>query len=440
MALFVGCAPSPGPPPPTRPAPPATVSGDATTPGPIAAPISAPTPAPPDPPAVAAEPDDGRRYRAAPPELEHVVIKLGFPPSLQFDNLRYEGHNGLVASDTHDGAEVAARWRSVVAGTRGVFVLRDSLYSQQDHPYHRAPVALMLPPMWVTAAVAEVAANRPIRLPKVPAPSDDAAWGRLDRATMFGSFPPSDSLHREAVRPLAGASDDDMRHTRAARASLASLAADARAMRDAAPRGPRAVAEAGADRIAASDRAYFGRALRHYRVIPILVENPLPKEVETEGKGLVPPGPPVAPELLSLVRDALLRRRLRDGDIALERYDLSQLEQRQRAVELLRALLPADDPAPGGTVWLWVNGRLDPHRKAEGENAVRYLPKLEADLRAAGIARDRLQILSKPATEIPPGAGRPAAFRGDAKWYHKRGYPYAVRLTAGDLEAILASP
>jgi hypothetical protein len=86
-----------------------------------------------------------------------------------------------------------------------------------------------------------------------------------------------------------------------------------------------------------------------------------------------------------------------------------------------------------------VTGRLDPHRKAEGENATKYLPRFRKELSKSAIAQDRLEIVSKPSTAIPPGPGRAASFEGDARWYRHRDLPYSVRLTARDLAAILAA-
>ena len=351
-----------------------------------------------------------------------------------------------MAKDAQGGEAVAERWRSLVAGTRGVFVLRDSMWSQQDHPYHREPFALMMPPSWVTVAVALAAQKRAIVAPAGHPVDDDAAWTVIPTPkAMFGSFPASDSLHREATQPLNGAAADQTQRTRAARLSLRSLAADVEAMRAVAAHGPKAVALAGARRIAESDRRYFGAALRFHRVAPIFVENPNTKELASEGKGMVPPEPEqlgiaFEPALVALARDAVYRRRLRDGDIALERYDLSVAAERLRAIRVLEALIPAEDPPPGGRVWLWVTGRLDPHRKAEGENATKYLPRFRQELKGARIAHDRLEIVSKPSTEIPPGPGRAAAFRGDARWYRHRDLPYSVRLTASDLATILTQP
>jgi hypothetical protein len=450
ITTSLGCGPSPVA---SAPTPDAARSAPPPTPSPIAVVSAPPTviePAPPpgpEPafavPALPPRPEDGRRYQHAPAALEHVIIKLSHPAKLQFDNLRCEGHNALVADGATDGEVVAERWRSVVAGTAGVFVLRDSIWSQQDHPYRRTPFALMMPPSWVTVAVARVMAQQAIVPPVAPVPEDDVAWAAITTVeALFGDFPPSDSLHREAIVALAHDDPEQRHRTRTARMSLRSLAADVRAMMAVAAHGPDAVALVGARRIAASDRRYFGDALRFHRVVPIFVENPNTKELQSEGKGMVPPPyarrPTMDAKAIVLARDAVYRRRLRDGDLAIERYDLSVPAEQDRAIALLEALIPAAEPAEGGKLWLWVTGRLDPHRKAEGENAVKYLPAFRKRIAGAALAHDRLEIVSKPSTDIPPGPGRAKAFQGDARWYRHRALPYSVRLTATDLSRILA--
>lgn len=380
-------------------------------------------------------PEDGRTLWRALEGYEHLILKVSYPYREQCHNLRYEGHNGLLSQGAKDSAEIAERWRKLVQGTRGVFVLRDSLWSQQDHPYHRAPEALMMPPSWVTAAVADTDASTPIRPPLAPPPMDDGAWAAIATPEdMFGSFPASDSLHREAIRAL-GTDPDERRKTEAARASLISLAADVRAMMAVAAKGPQAVADAGAERIAASDRRYFGTALRYHRVIPIFVENPNRRELVAEGKGMTVPGRTVPERLIKLARNAVYQRRLRDGDLAIERYDLSVPAERDRAIEVLETFIPAG-AGPGPTLWLWVTGRLDRSGKA-GENAVRYLPAFRKRLATAKIEASRLRVVSKPATELPAGTSRVNAFRSDVRWYRHRDLPYAVKISTSELRRLM---
>ena len=399
---------------------PSRTSDDATAPPPQAE--AAPT-TPPEPP----PPPDNATIHTAPDKFDHLVLKISFPVGLQYDNIRYEGHNGLIMKGAADGEAAALRWRKLAAGTRGVFVLRDSMWSQQDHPYQKLPYALMMPPSWVTAALVDGADMKaPI------APATDAEWTAIKTPQdMFGSFPPSDSLHREAIIALSGQTDaDQKRRTAAARASLASLRADVLAMKSA-----RDIAQAGAERISRSDVKYFGRAIRYHRIIPIFVENPNTKELEQEGKGMHPLGrKKVDPALIDRAMRAVYRRRLLDGPIAIERYDLSQSKERDRAIAVLEALIPPNEEGPA--LWLWVTGRLDPHRKAEGENATKYLPVFRKQIAAAKINLRRLRILSKPSTQLPD-SDRQTAFLRDAKWYRMRALPYSVRLSSRDFSQLI---
>src|SRR5262249_39704308 len=129
-----------------------------------------------------------------------------------------------------DGEATARHWRESVARTRGVFVLRDSLFSQQDHPFDQRPHALLMSPSWGAVATAAAAASVPATPMQIARADDDAGWAALDDAHVFGSFPIAERLSELARRPLASASDDDRTRIANARASLATLAADVDAM------------------------------------------------------------------------------------------------------------------------------------------------------------------------------------------------------------------
>ena len=426
VSLAAACSASPRPLEPT----PATATPSAA---PAAAPSTTSTgdPPPPDAPAAAAA------TLLAPASFAHLVVKVSLPAPATFQNLHYEGFNGLFHQGARDAAEIAARWRRFVYGTAGVFVLRDSLFSQQDYVYRWAPYALMLPPAWIATAVVEVAARRALVVPAAPGVDDDAAWTAVPSApAMFGSFPPSDGLYLRAHRALAGASSDDAQATRASRATVISLAQAARALAAAAPGGPEAVAQVGAELVSAGDIRYVGASLRYHKLVPILVENPVRLEMVEEGKGFVPPGKTFPDELVALVRRALLRRRLRDGDIAIERYDLSVPADRARAIAVLGEVIPAGDAPAGGKVWLWVTGRLDPSGHT-GESAARYLEAFVAELARAPIEHARLRVLGKPDFVPPAGPERAAALAREAAWYRHRDLPLAVGLTTGELRALL---
>lgn len=186
-----------------------------------------------------------------------------------------------------------------------------------------------------------------------------------------------------------------------ARETLDILRRDVRAMAALTDQGPRVVAALGADRIAASDRSYFGEYLRSDRIIPISVEHPKPEEIE-EGKGLVPPGLEVSEALRTVVLEEIYRRRLEDGDLAVERYDISKPAERRRAVDVLEHVIPEEDPAAADSkVWLRVTGTLDPDRKLRGEKPNAYIPQLREALQEADVDMERLQIVGKPSVELP---------------------------------------
>lgn len=172
-----------------------------------------------------------------------------------------------------DGAEAAARWQSAAAVGSPIFVLRDALFSQPDNPVEQRPYALMMPPNWVTAATADVAAGRSLEPLVAPAIDDDSAWQAIpSAAAMFGSFPPSRRLFELAHADRTAASPSERKRIENARASVRSLAVDTKYLIAAAARGHAAVAATGAARIDDSDLRYFGVGRR--QAIVIAVENP----------------------------------------------------------------------------------------------------------------------------------------------------------------------
>lgn len=385
----------------------------------------------------------------APAELERVVPRVGAPLGSLCSNLVYEANNPSMRGPRQpeglyegSGEVTAARWREAASSVRGVFVLRDALFSQQDHPLDQRAVALAMPPSWVTAAVAEVLSGRELRPVVAPRPDDNRAWAAAG-AAMFGSFPPSDSLAGWARRPRAGEPPEVQARIENARAAVRALATASQAMIDAAPRGAEAVAQAGAEQIAASDRRYFGAALRRDRVIPISVENPNRHEIEDEGKGFLPfplPSPSaVSPTTLEravrMATDAVLGRRLEDGDLALERYDLTRPADRRRAIELLERLIPRGGGGARHVVWLWVNGRLD-ERGVGGEDATAHIAGFRAEVAAARIDVARLRYLSKPHVEIARSlspAERARALRAAVARFRDLDLPLSVNLGTGPL-------
>jgi len=211
---------------------------------------------------------------------------------------------------------------------------------------------------------------------------------------------------------------------------------DARAMQAAMPRGPEAVAVLGAERIAHLDAVYFGAELRRRAIIPIFVEHPNAKEFG-EGKGMVPGGMEVDAELARMVTRTVYRRRLQDGDLAIERYDLSEVGDRERAVRLLEDLVPeGGEGEPETRVWLWVNGQLAPERKLRGEPADAYIPAFKKELERAKIDTSRVVLLSKP-TVFVRGEGAKKKLDEAVERYGALGMPVSVSTPAPALVGLV---
>lgn len=394
--------------PETSTAPPATPS----SPG-----ADAVEAAPPDPlegltyPELKTEPLDKENVLDAPEAWEGVVPRVTLISEQRYGDLFHEANNKVMRGEqAEDGAYededavIVARWRRYAEGTRGVFVLRDSLFSQQDHPYRQDGFWPMLPPNWVTAATARAAAKQKIEGPATYPIEDDAAWKGKSIEQVFGVFPHSPSLHEQATADLEAIEDGAERdaatlRARRARAVLHHLARDVDAMRAAAPFGAEAVARAGAARIAFGDRAYFGEQTRREKIIPIFVEHPDAWEVE-EGKGMHPPGAEVSDALVAMVTREVYRARLKDGALAIERYDISSKKDRARAIALLEALIPPNDTETSGKVWLWITGDLIEGKKLEGEDPLAHMPSFLEELEGAKIDRARLELFGKPTVFI----------------------------------------
>lgn len=375
-----------------------------------------------------------RRDWVAPARYSHLVPRVGGTPGAVFTNLRYESNNrsmrGAFDPRPESGCENARRQRAIAGRVRGLFVLRDALFSQQDHPVEHQACALMMPANWVTAAVADTLAGVPLRPVLAPALDDDAAWALIpSSALMFGSFQGSERVFELARRARAG-TPAARAETRNARYAVRVLADECRHLIAAAPRGAEAVAAAGAERIAASDRAYFTDALRRERVIALSVENPNEHERRDENKGFAIWGREVPERAMTLARDAVLRRRLADGDLALERYDLTQPAERRRAIAVLEALVPPGSRGP--TVWLWVGGHLVPGTELV-EDASAELPGFREELARARIAHERVIVFNRPSFRL---RGHVADFEPTVERFRAMGLPLSINAQSGALRRV----
>jgi hypothetical protein len=423
-----GSKPTPtlAPPADETPAAPATPAAEAR--------INAPPVDDPGTPAV-----DPSELLDAPARYEHLLLRAALPIRPRYADLVYEGNNKHFRGDAdaaglfRSGDETAADWRRFAAGVGGLVVLRDSLFSQQDHPVAQRPRALMLSPNWVSVAVAQTLAGHPLTGPRTAPIEDDAAWTSTDINAYFGSFPVSERLFGDATRPLADADPSTRQQIQNARVSIQMLAAAAQAMIDAAPGGAQAVAQTGAEWIAASDRSYFGAQLRRDTIIPIFVENPNEHELRDEGKGLAVWGLELSPAALAITRRAVYGRRLLDGALAVERYDLRFEAEQDRAIALLEELVPGG--SSGHKLWLWVNGGTDGHGK--GDPAVPYIADFQTKIAAANIEVSRVVLLSKPSVQPWGDAGK-QILETETDRHAKLGIPLSVQLKTQQLQSLLA--
>ena len=378
--------------------------------------------------------------RTAPVRYEHVVGRFGGSTTWVYSNLRYEGNNRSVRGDfdpdPKDGCRNAGRYRDLAKRSAGLFVLRDALFSQQDHPHAHRACALMLPGNWVCAAVDDTLAGRTLRPVLAPALEDDAAWTVIGSASqMFGSFPVSDALYSWATKRKADVEGDEVARVDNARANVRELARHAKVMIDVAPKGPGAVANAGASCIAWSDREYFTEKLRRDKVIVLGVENPNTHEIRDEGKGIAIWGRTLDPRAETITRDAIYQRRLQDGPLAIERYDLTREADRQRAIGVLAKLVPAG--VPGHPIWVWVGGPM-PEGTERAEDASHLLPTFEAELADAPIERDRVIVYNRPSWRMK---GHTAAdFEATVDAFAKAGRPLSVNMSPAALRKVFDAP
>lgn len=352
----------------------------------------------------------------APDEFAYVVGKIQYPFNERFSNLYYEGNNKGMRGEKDEfgfyaasGEEVSKRWVGFARGTQGVFLLRDSLWSQQDHVVRqKSPKALILPPSWITAAVVEVANGGTINPVALPAIGDDNGWFALApdlevtaqerqfaAEKLFNPFPLSEDLFNLAVQPFEDQDKSSQQLTQNARITLHLLNTYIRELCSVQPKTPQSIAKRGAEIIARSDREYFGADARCAYIIPLLVENPYYREI-LEGKGFVIDGRDVPESLLEMVRTAVLRRRLEDGDIAIERYDVSLSERRAHIIKILEVIVPFEN-APSGNhrVWVWVTGPTDQEGRWKGPNAVEGVKMLHKELANRDIDMSRVRFISK---------------------------------------------
>ena len=337
----------------------------------------------------------------APAKYEHIVPRIHYPTGSLLSNLRYEGNNIEMRGPKNksgnyiEGEIVAKRWRSAASQCKAIFVLRDSLYSQQDHPYRQVPYSILLPPNWIATAAHLTNKNKSILLPTVFDLYDDASWATIKTPQeLFGSFPVSDSLFSRAT----GKFNNLVQRTNA-RLTILQLHKYAQQLAIASNKGPMHVLRIGAEILSTTDCNYFGQSARRNNIIPIFVEFPTAKE-EREGKGTAPPHLNIAHNFIYTCTKVIYKRRLEDGDIAIERYDISNSVARSRAISLVEEIVPKGDKN-STKVWIWVTGPLDGNSKLKGSDAMPWIEDFKLSLQLSNANMQRVEVFSKPSISIP---------------------------------------
>ena len=372
------------------------------------------------------------RYKNVIPRADHTSTFL-------FDNLRYEGNNPDMRATAEGEApqlptaeEVAGRWRALIAETDGMFVLRDALFSQQDHPFkHGTPCALMMPPNWITSAVL-VPNPTPMNPPAI---SEETAWQNSvnDPVSVFGSFPPSEDLLTYASQLSTDKPLTEQQQIFAARSTIQILGLfAAELLRVRSLSGTDAVIERGADLIAAGDKAYFGSV--RDKAIPLMGVRPSEEDTR-ENKSFCIEGLKALEEACDQIIETVMRRRLVDGDLALQyryRYpfNLSSTAERLQAVTTLSRVIPLDAPR-GGDVWLWVWAGPDSDDYA--------IDIFEDELRSAEIDLERLRFYAKPTFEFR-GSDASNQFETELDRYEEYGVTLSVNTNAAGLLNWIQTP
>jgi len=134
---------------------------------------------------------------------------------------------------------------------------------------------------------------------------------------------------------------------------------------------------------------------------------------------------------------AILRARLRDGDAAIERYDVSDPDERGRVTELLRDALPSGASSPGSTLWLLVSGPRAADEEDAWESAAAYLDGFRDEVAAAGIDASSLRYLDWSDVPLPEGDERGPALRRIAEERSVSGLAFSTDLLPRELRPLI---
>lgn len=364
-----------------------------------------------------------------------IMLRISGKPEKLCSDFYYEGNNIIIRGDENDsmtGEVIAKKWKDIAVQTKKIFILRDSMYSQQDHPVKHAPFCLILPPSWIVSALTA----KPLKKMNTPPVSDDAQWTAIHSPQkIFGSFPISKSLYKYATMSSQHSDAETRNRILNSRLSLKQLSAYCDRLIKASQFSRQAVIETGAEIICEGDKQYFGTQIRSKHIIPIVVENPHDYETRM-GKGFTPPGRQnIPPGLIKKVIRTVLTARMADGDIAIERYDLSDKKEQERAAGILEMVIPkASDQ--NTCVWLWVTGPMTDPKNFIGKNALRYIPPFLASIKNRDINLSRLRFLSKPDFKPNRATDKKAAILQALTLYNSIDIPLGLNMNTSEFEKI----
>jgi hypothetical protein len=377
----------------------------------------------------------------APEKYSGIMLRISDGKEILYRNLLYEGNNLIMRRPLNSkglsilsGEEIAEKWRSKARQTRKLFILRDSLFSQQDNILKNKPFSLMLPPNWITAALIS-SSLKPVVAPDI---MDDDDWATIKSPDiMFGSFPPSYTLYKISKMNYKKSSVGKKKQIIYVRTAIRMLANCSNRLIKASKYGHNAIAKEGADIIAESDRQYFGEKIRRDNIIPIFVENPTPHEMKL-GKGLYIYGRDDIPnDIIHAGLKEIYSKRLQHGDIAIERYDISNKIERKRAIKVLEMLIPKKSIGVTN-IWLWVTGPLKEGENFVGENATEYINTFKSEIKSSDINTDRLKYISKPDYKLSEGPNREKEFQMAVEYYKKLDLPLGLNINTRTFRKLIS--
>jgi hypothetical protein len=137
------------------------------------------------------------------------------------------------------------------------------------------------------------------------------------------------------------------------------------------------------------------------------------------------------------VRAAIPCARLRDGEAAIERFDVSDPAERGRVVELLQGVISGSASPPANALWLIVSGPGVAGEDDAWESAAPHPDGFREAVAAAGIDAARLRYLDWADVPLPDGDDRGPALGRIADERRDSGLAFSTDLSARELRALI---